>query len=96
MKSNNLHIGIIMGFFLPLLASYLFYTFMYHGGGSYIDVVTSLNALHLFGTLLTVSVLPNLLMFFVATKLDYLLAAKGILYSTGFYVILAVIYRFLF
>ena len=94
-KFDRQYIGILIGFFLPILTSFLFYAFLYKGEGSYFNVIRSLNELHLFGTLLATSILPNLLMFFVATKFNYLVAAQGILYSTGFYVIIASLYRFL-
>ncbi len=94
-KCNKLYVGILVGAFLPILASYLVYAFLIKSDATYFQVIMRMNEFHLFGTLLAVSILPNLLMLFVVTKLDWLVAAKGILYSTGFYVIIAALYRFL-
>ncbi len=95
-RLNNFFVGLSVGVLFPILASFLYYIFMYKGGSSYLTVLMQLNQLHLFGILLSVSVLPNLLIAYLATSFEYIQTARGILYATGFYVVIATIYRFLF
>lgn len=94
-KINNLYAGILLGIFLPILSSYLFYAFLYSGDASYFELVLGMNRIGLFGKLLSVSIMPNMLVFFVATQFEKITLAKGMLYPTGVFIILAAIFRFL-
>lgn len=85
MKSNwsNKQIsGIIAGVLTPLLVSYLIYRFRYFGDRSFFDFIKAMITLESFGKLMSLSVLPNLLLFFLAIWSERLLAARGVLIAT--------------
>ncbi len=93
-KCNKLYIGIIIGLILPPLTSWLIFYTRFGGNMSIEDFVTQLIQINSFTKLLSISVIPNLIVFLIATKLERLLAARGILTATILYAIIVVILKF--
>jgi len=93
-KCNKLYIGLIIGLVLPLLTSWIIFYTRFGGSLSIKEFVNQLILAQGFTKLLSLSVLPNLLMFMIAIKLERLLAARGILTATVIYSIIIIILRF--
>ncbi len=83
--------GILVGLVVPLLISYLVYHFRFSGAEDYISFLKALMAVESLGKLLSVSVMPNLLFFFLGIWSNRLWAARGVLMATVFYGLVAVV-----
>ncbi|MDG5800834.1 hypothetical protein QA597_10725 [Marinilabiliaceae bacterium ANBcel2] len=88
---NREVVGLIAGIIVPAITSYLIYYHRYPGEESYFELIKALFVLESVGKLLSLSVLPNLLVFFAAVWSDMLKAARGVLTATVVYTILGVI-----
>ncbi len=93
-KCNKLYIGLIIGLILPVITSWLIFYFRFGNSLSLNEFVTGLMEAHGFTKLLSISVLPNLIVFLIAIKLDRLLAARGIVTATLIYAVAVIILRF--
>jgi len=88
MKNNWINkqvVGLVAGLILPMVMSYLIYKFRYFGDKDYFDFIKGMITLQSLGKLLSLSVLPNLLLFFLAIWSERLLAARGVLIATVLY-----------
>ena len=83
--ANKQYIGLIAGLIFPLIVSFMIYKTRYFGGDSYYKFIQTLISFHSFGKLLSISVFPNLLLFFGAIWSNRLLAARGVLMATVLY-----------
>ncbi|TCO07323.1 hypothetical protein [Natronoflexus pectinivorans] len=88
---NNQITGLIIGFIVPLIASWLIYQFRYTGAGTYIEFLSKLNEWDSLGKLLSLSVIPNLLFFFIGLKMEWMKSARGVLTATMIYGVVALI-----
>jgi hypothetical protein len=93
-KCNKLYIGLIIGLVLPLITSWVIFYFRFGDRLSIADFISRLMDAKSFTKLLSLSVLPNLVMFMIALKLERLLAARGIVTATVLYAIVIVVLRF--
>lgn len=89
--SNKQIVGFLGGIIVPFLTTYLIYRVRYFGGRSFIDFINAMLSLSSFGKLLSLSVVPNLLLFFLAIWTDRLKAARGVLIATILFGIVMVI-----
>lgn len=80
--SNKQIVGFMAGIIVPFLTTYIIYRIRYFGGRSFIDFIDAMLTLNSFGKLLSLSVVPNLLLFFMAIWTDRLMAARGVLVAT--------------
>lgn len=94
-KCNKLYIGILIGVLLPMLMSFVLYYFLYRGDLSYWPFLNQMIKIGSIGKLLSISVLPNLIVFLIAINKERLLAARGIVTSTILYAIVVIVLRFL-
>lgn len=94
-KCNKLIIGILVGIVLPVIMSFILYFVLYKGELNYYDFLFQLIRMGSIGKLLSISVLPNLIVFLIAINLERLLAARGIVTATLLYVLLVVVFKFL-
>jgi hypothetical protein len=85
--ANKQYIGLIAGLVFPLIISYLIYKMRYFGGRTYFDFIQTLISIQSFGKLLSISVFPNLLLFFTAIWSNRLLTARGVLIATVLYAV---------
>jgi hypothetical protein len=92
---NKQLIGLIIGLSLPLLFGLLLYQGKYHGDLELLAFLKAMFRLNSLGKLVSVSVLPNLLMFFIAIWTERLLAARGIVIATLLYAIATIVLWFL-
>ncbi len=94
-KCNKLYIGILVGLILPLIMSFILYLSLYRGELEYVAFLSQLINMGSIGKLLSISVLPNLVVFFIAINLERLLAARGIVTSTVLYAVVVLVFKFL-
>lgn len=83
--------GIVVGLVVPLVIAYLIYHIRFRGADDFTSFLKALMAVESLGKLLSVSVMPNLLFFFLGIWSNRLWAARGVLVATVFYGLVAVI-----
>jgi hypothetical protein len=83
--------GVVVGLVVPLFISYLVYHFRFRGAEDFISFLKAMMAVESLGKLLSVSVMPNLLFFFLGIWSNRLWAARGVLMATVFYGLVAVV-----
>jgi len=93
-KCNKLYIGLLIGLILPIITTYLIFYFRFGDTMGYGEFMSQLTQAHGLTKLLSLSVLPNLLFFLLAIKLERLLAARGIVTATLLYAIAVIVLRF--
>lgn len=94
-KCNKLIVGIIIGLLLPMLMSLIMYFSLYKGDLSFFAFLEELLRIGSIGKLLSISVLPNLIVFFIAINKERLLAARGIVTATLVYAIVVLFIKFM-
>ncbi|PWE00832.1 hypothetical protein [Marinilabilia rubra] len=92
---NKQLIGLIIGLILPIAFGYLLFQGRYEGNLDFWNFVLTMFKLQSLGKLVSVSVLPNLLVFFLAIWTERLLAARGIVMATLLYTVVTIILYFL-
>ncbi|WP_234408808.1 hypothetical protein [Marinilabilia salmonicolor] len=80
---------------MPVVFGLLLFQGRYHGDLEFWEFVKTMFLLQSLGKLVSVSVLPNLLIFFLAIWTERLLAARGIVIATLLYTLATVILYFL-
>lgn len=93
-KCNKLYIGLLIGIILPLITCYVIFYFRFGDRLSLMEFLDGLIKLQGFTKLLSISAIPNLLVFLMAIKMERLLAARGIVTATLLYAIIVIILRF--
>ncbi len=93
-KYNNLRIGLILGFLAPLLGFIVIYAVAFRGMNlsEYVDLLIYNKKL---SSIISLSVIPNLLLFFIFIWLNYLYSARGVLASTLIFALLVVLTKFI-
>ncbi|MGM0377871.1 MAG: hypothetical protein ACQEQ0_13960 [Bacteroidota bacterium] len=92
---NKQWIGLLAGLILPVLFSVLLYNNRYQGDMEFGPFLLAMFDIQSLGKLVSVSVLPNLLIFFIAIWTNRLFAARGILLATIIFGVATVILWFL-
>ena len=93
-KYNNLRIGLILGILAPLLGFIVIYGVAFRGMtvSEYFDLLIYNKKL---SSIISLSVIPNLLLFFIFIWLNYLYSARGVLASTMIFALVVVITKFI-
>jgi hypothetical protein len=93
-RYNNLRLGIILGFLAPLLGFVIIYLVAFRDMplSDYLETIAMRKKL---SSLISLSVIPNLLLFFIFIWLNYLYSARGVLASTFLFALIVVITRFI-
>ena len=81
-KCNKLYVGLLIGLILPLVTTYLIFYFRFGDSLTLAEFVEGMIRNKGFTKLLSISVIPNLLFFLIAIRLERLLAARGIVTAT--------------
>ena len=84
-KCNKLYIGLIVGLILPLITAVAIYLSLFKGKLDFMEFIQKLIAVNGMGKLLSISVLSNMIVFFIAINREKLLAARGIVTATLIY-----------
>lgn len=85
---DNKIVGLIAGLLVPVIMAYLIYKLNYSGHDSFIDLVKGLYQLKSLGKLLSVSVVPNLIIFFLSLTMEAEKNARGIMIATIFWAVI--------
>lgn len=93
---NKFIFGIVSGLLLPLITAYLIYKQQYHGQYQFKEFLHGLVILKSLGRLISISVLPNLIMFILVTTYDKLQIARGLVVATLFWVLVVLVVKFVF
>lgn len=93
-RYNNIRLGAVLGLLAPLLALALIYIVAFRGMsfGEFLELLTSRRKL---SSMISLSVIPNLLLFFIFIWLNYLYSARGVLASTFVVALIVVITKYL-
>ena len=91
-KLNTVSVGLIAGLLLPLLTFSLIGVIGNHG--RLFDFVRILNEIDRVASIISLSVIPNLLLFFVFIWTNRLFAARGVLFSTFIFAALMLIFKY--
>jgi len=94
-KCNKLIVGIIIGLILPIITAGAIYLSLFSGKIEFLEFLSRLMQAHGMGKLLSISVLSNMIIFFIAVNTERLLVARGILTSTIIYGIVIFAFKFL-
>jgi len=87
---NSIKLGLIVGLIIPFIAI-LFFQVGNYSKYSFIGFYMRLHELHVFSSLISLCVVPNLLVFFIFIWKSYYLSARGVIFSTIFYGIIMMI-----
>ena len=88
-KFNKQYIGIILGLILPPLTTLIFYRARFWGQMTYFEFIQIMFGINSLGKLVSICVIPNLLMFLLALKIEYLWVVRGIIMATVVYAVTA-------
>jgi hypothetical protein len=93
-KYNQIQVGLAFGLLAPPIGFLAIYLAGFRGTGpiEFIDLLVSTKKL---SSIISLSVIPNLLLFFIFIWLNYLYSARGVLASTLFYAGIVVVTKFL-
>ncbi|HHU57631.1 MAG TPA: hypothetical protein GXZ39_04985 [Bacteroidales bacterium] len=83
--------GLAAGLVLPAVFAYLVYWFRFDHSTAFTEVLEALKGVKSLGKLLSLSVMPNLLLFFIGIWSERLLLARGVLTATAVYAVAAVV-----
>ena len=91
---NSQKTGFTLGLILPLISFLIFYLFRYRD----IPLVEFFNYVyfrHVLSPLLSLNILPNLILFFIFIRKNYLFSARGVLIATFIFAVLVLIIKVL-
>jgi hypothetical protein len=93
-RLNNGAFGLIAGLLIPLLALVIFYLVSSPGSTlpEFMEIIVSRKKL---SSLISLSVVPDLLVFFIFIWLDYLYSARGVLAAVFLLALIVVLTKFL-
>ena len=91
---NQVWIGMIFGLILPVIALACYY-FARYSGLSLVDFMRVYKNLGILTHIISLSVLPNLLLFFLFIRQDLLKSARGVLLATFLFTFVVLILRIL-
>ncbi len=91
---NQVWIGIVLGLVIPLIALTIYY-FARYSDLSLVDFIKVYKNLGILTHIISLSVLPNLLAFFLFIRRDFLKSARGVLMATFLFTFVVLIIRIL-
>ena len=93
-KYNNVRIGLVFGIIGPMLGFLVIYAVAFRGM-SFSEYTELLAYNKKLSSIISLSVIPNLLLFFIFIWLNYLYSARGVLASTILFALVVVITKFI-
>ena len=93
-KYNSIRLGIVLGILAPMIGFLVVYLLAFRGMSfsEYLDLLVFRKKL---SSIISLSVIPNLLPFFIFIWLNYLYSARGVLASTLLFALIVIITKFL-
>lgn len=92
-KFNNLRTGLILGIAVPLVSFLIVYLVGFRGR-SPSEYISGLLETRKLSSVISLSVVPNLLLFFIFIWLDYLYSARGVLASTMLFALVVILSKY--
>ena len=92
-RFNHFVSGLVIGFFLPPVAYYIFVFYSFNNADQ-TQVLKSYYHRHLLTHVISLSVLINLIIFFIFINADSYRAAKGVIGATLIYFLIVLILKF--
>ena len=93
-RLNSTTFGLVAGLLVPLLALLVFYLFS-STEMSFSEFVTFIVSRKKLSSLISLSVVPDLLVFFIFIWLNYLYSARGVLAAVFLFALIVVLTKFL-
>ena len=93
-RYNNIRVGLVLGLLAPLLGFVIVYLVAFRGM-SFMEYLELLSYRKKLSSVVSLSVIPNLLLFFIFIWLNYLYSARGVLASTLLFALIVIITKFL-
>jgi hypothetical protein len=90
---NSLKTGFILGIFIPL-ASFLGFYLVRYRSIPFSEFITYVYLRDVLSSLISLNILPNLILFFIFIRMNYLLSAKGVLIATFLFAGIVFIVKF--
>ncbi|MFO7668484.1 MAG: hypothetical protein R6W31_02410 [Bacteroidales bacterium] len=79
-RFDSVLLGLIAGLFLPLLTLLIFWIFRYDGGLG--EFLSSFQRIGMLSKIVSLSVIPNLLLFFLFIWTQRTFSARGVIFAT--------------
>ena len=92
-KFNKQIIGLISGLLVPIIAIFVFYLFNKYRLGSFEYFVNRFVMLHLTSHIVSLSVIPNMAVFYLFIKKNFLHSARGVVLSTMIYGVIIIVLK---
>ncbi|MDD5570750.1 MAG: hypothetical protein PHD97_06280 [Bacteroidales bacterium] len=92
-KFDNIWFGVSLGVFVPLVALIIFYFGEYKGMGV-CEFFSLMKGMNIFTKVLSLCVVPNLGLFFIFIRKNFLFSARGVLFATLIYALIVFILFF--
>ncbi len=93
-KFNSFLSGALSGIILPLIGFFIFFLCLSPKNLTFTDFIDQTRYFNLTTPILSLSAIPNLLLFFICLWTNRLLSARGVVFATMAYAILIVIVKF--
>ena len=93
-KFNKQRIGLISGLLVPIIAIFIFYLFNKYRFGSLEIFYKHFVLFHLTSHIVSLSVLPNLAVFYFFIKKNFLSSARGVILATMIYGLIIIVLKF--
>jgi hypothetical protein len=90
---NSLKTGFILGIVLPVISFLGFYLVRYRAI-PFSEFITYVYFRDVLSSLLSLNILPNLILFFIFIRIDYLFSARGVLIATFLFAGIVFIVKF--
>jgi hypothetical protein len=93
-RYNNIRVGLVLGIVAPIIGFFVVYLVGFRGMSftEYLEMLSYRNKL---SSIISLSAIPNLLLFFIFIWLDYLYSARGVLASTILFALIVVVTKYL-
>ena len=92
---NKFILGLVIGLILPVISSYLIFDRQYHGDYGFVDFMRGLLVLKSLGQFISISVLPNLIVFILVITYEKLQVARGLVIATLFWLLVVLVVKFI-
>ena len=92
-RYNKMAWGLGLGILLPALSLYIFYKIKYDNMGLW-EFISSFHEMGILTHIISLSVIPNLILFFLFMHKNFLKGGRGVLLATFLFAFLILIIRF--
>ncbi len=91
---NSQITGLLAGIVLPLISFLMFYLFRYREI-PFFEFIMHIYSREILSPLLSLNILPNLILFYLFIRKDYLFSARGVVLATLLFAVIVLFFRVL-